>query len=120
MKGIINHSNKYKEDEEKIKNFEKLIEKINFNKIEKIHLLKLYQSNKWLQNSNIYMKKVIFMKEEEEETEDTSEESESNKSNSESESDSEEETTVTKFDKKLSSSTITINKNSLKYDMIGW
>jgi len=88
--------------------FDKLVESVNFKKLEKEDLTKLYAKKKWLQKSSTFLN-IIIMKDMDDDDEDGSEKSTEDEEEEEEGSDSESGGSLPVYDVKLS-------HNSYKYD----
>jgi len=93
--------------------FDKLAESINFKKLEKEDLTKLYAKKKWLQKSSSFLN-IIIMKDMDDDS-DASDKSSGSESKSETEEDEEDEdggSSTPTFDPKASHSSWTFNKKT--------
>jgi Ran GTPase-activating protein (RanGAP) involved in mRNA processing and transport len=94
--------------------FDKLCESVNFKKMEKEDLQKLYSKKKWLQKSSTFLNQIILkdMEDSDEEGSDKDSEEGSDKDSEEEEEEEEEEGGIPKFQPKLSSLNFKFSKGN--------
>jgi len=103
--------------------FDNLVASVNFKKLEKEDLTKLYAKKKWLQKSSTFLNIIIMKDMDSDGSGSGSDKSDKSSETEEEEDDEDEDGGIPHFDKKMHGNNLVIdkkNKRKIKYNGSGW